>query len=74
MPAPRGKGKGRASARKDKWKSKSWYGVMAPDMFDRQKVAETVCDEPEKLIGRVAEVTVQDITGDFRPSFCNPQA
>jgi small subunit ribosomal protein S3Ae len=38
---------------------------MAPEMFNRQKVAETLTDEPEKLIGRVAEVTVQDINGDF---------
>ena len=66
MPAQKSKAKGRAASRsKDKWKSKTWYDVMAPDMFNRQKVAETIADEPEKLIGRVAQVTVQDITGDF---------
>jgi len=66
MPAPKSKGKGRTASRsKDKWKSKVWYDIMAPDMFDRKKVAETLADEPEKLIGRVAKVTVQDITGDF---------
>lgn len=63
MPAPKVKPKGRAT--KDKWKSKIWYNVMSPEMFNRQKVAETLTDEPEKLIGRVAEVTVQDINGDF---------
>jgi small subunit ribosomal protein S3Ae len=63
MPAQKTKAKGRAT--KDKWKSKNWYNVMAPEMFNRQKVAETLTDEPEKLIGRVAEVTVQDINGDF---------
>jgi small subunit ribosomal protein S3Ae len=63
MPAPKTKAKGRAV--KDKWKSKNWYDIMAPEMFNRQKVAETLTDEPEKLIGRVAEVTVQDINGDF---------
>lgn len=63
MPAPKVKGKGRAT--KDKWKSKNWYNIMAPEMFNRQKVAETLTDEPEKLMGRVAEVTVQDINGDF---------
>ena len=66
MPAQKSKAKGRAASRsKDKWKSKIWYDIMAPDMFNRQKVAETCADEPEKLIGRVAQVTVQDITGDF---------
>jgi len=63
MPAPKPKAKGRAT--KDKWKSKNWYNVMAPEMFNRQKVAETLTDEPEKLMGRITEVTVQDINGDF---------
>jgi len=63
MPAPKPKPKGRAT--KDKWKTKNWYNIMAPDMFNRQKVAEALADEPQNLIGRVAEVTVQDINGDF---------
>jgi len=57
--------KGRTPGRKDKWKSKNWYNVMAPDMFNRAKIAEALSDEPEKIIGRVAEVTAQDVTGDF---------
>ncbi|MCK5024299.1 MAG: 30S ribosomal protein S3ae [Thermoplasmata archaeon] len=64
MPAQKSKGRA-ASRNKDKWKSKIWYDIMAPDMFNRQKVAETFADDPEKIIGRVARVTVQDITGDF---------
>jgi len=68
MPAPKAKAKakGRAASRsKDKWKSKIWYDIMAPDMFNRQKVAKTLADDPAKIIGRIAKVTVQDITGDF---------
>ncbi len=61
MAAPRG----RAQSKKDKWKSKNWYSIKAPDMFNRAKIAEALSDEPEKLIGRTTEVTVQDITGDF---------
>lgn len=57
--------RGRSPSKKDKWKSKKWYNIMAPDMFNRQKVAEALSDEPEKLFGRITEVTVQDITGDF---------
>ena len=34
-------------------------------MFNRAKIAEALSDEPDKLIGRITEVTVQDITGDF---------
>ena len=50
---------------KDKWRSKAWFSVMAPDMFNRAKIAETMADTPEGLVGRVAEVTVQELTGDF---------
>jgi len=59
--------KTRAAARKikDKWKAKGWYNLLAPEMFNRQLLGETIADEPSKLVGRVTEVTVQDLTGDF---------
>ena len=59
--------KPRTSARKikDRWKSKGWYNLLAPEMFNRQLLGETVADDPSKVMGRVTEVTVQDITGDF---------
>lgn len=57
--------KGRATGRKEKWKAKSWYNVVAPDMFNRAKIAEALADDPAKLIDRIAEVTAQDVTGDF---------
>lgn len=59
--------KTRASARKikDRWKAKGWYNLLAPDMFNKQLLGETIADEPGKLMGRIAEVTVQDLTGDF---------
>ncbi|HKZ47877.1 MAG TPA: 30S ribosomal protein S3ae, partial [Thermoplasmata archaeon] len=59
--------KPRASARKvkDKWKAKAWYSILAPEMFNRQVVGETPAEDPGKVTGRVAEITVQDLTGDF---------
>lgn len=50
---------------KDKWKAKGWYTVHAPEMFNRAVLGETPAEEEEKLLGRVTEVTVQDLTGDF---------
>jgi len=63
----RGKTKSRAVARKlkDKWKAKEWYQVTAPDFFNNAVIAETPADDPGKLKGRITEVTLQDITGDF---------
>src|SRR6184192_1711534 len=59
--------KSRAAARKikDKWKAKVWYNLLAPEMFNKQALGETPTDDPCKLVGRVTEVTVQDLTGDF---------
>src|SRR3989442_9727451 len=59
--------KSRAAARKikDKWKAKVWYNLLAPEMFNRKVLGETPTDTPAKLVGRVTEVTVQDLTGDF---------
>ncbi|MFW3145873.1 MAG: 30S ribosomal protein S3ae [Thermoplasmatota archaeon] len=51
---------------KDKWKAKQWYSIVAPDLFNRAKIGETLADEPDKLMGRTVEVTLQDLTGDFR--------
>lgn len=56
----------RASRRvKDKWKSKQWYRIVAPDMFDGSVVGETVASEPDQLLGRISEISLQDLTGDF---------
>jgi small subunit ribosomal protein S3Ae len=59
--------KSRAAARKikDKWKAKVWYNLLAPDMFNKQLLGETPTDTADKLVGRITEVTVQDLTGDF---------
>jgi len=59
--------KTRAAVRKvkDKWRAKNWYNIYAPEMFSRSQIGETLTDDPQKLLGRVTEVTVQDLTGDF---------
>ena len=50
---------------KDKWKAKEWYQVHAPRMFNETVIGETPSADPDYLIGRQAEVTVQDLTGDL---------
>ncbi|MCE8424042.1 MAG: 30S ribosomal protein S3ae [Candidatus Methanoperedens sp.] len=47
------------------WKAKSWYNLVAPDMFGKANIGETVADAPEKLIGRVIEVTLGELTNDL---------
>jgi small subunit ribosomal protein S3Ae len=50
---------------RDKWRSKSWYTVMAPPYFGNVELGSIPADEPGKLIGRVIDSTLYDITNDF---------
>lgn len=50
---------------RDKWRSKSWYMVMAPPYFGNVELGAVPADEPEKLVGRVIDSTLYDITSDF---------
>jgi len=50
---------------RDKWRGKSWYMVMAPPYFGNVELGGIPADDPEKLVGRVIDSTLYDITGDF---------
>lgn len=50
---------------KDKWKSKVWYRLHAPSMFNYTIMAHTPADNPEFVNGRVAEVPLEKLTGDY---------
>ncbi len=58
----------RAAARKvrDKWRSKVWYTIIAPETFSSKELGMTPADSPEKVIGRIAETTLYDLTGNFK--------
>ncbi len=47
----------------DKWKLKKWYSVIAPKEFDGKQLAEIIASEPSKLINRVVNVPLSDISG-----------
>ncbi len=50
---------------RDKWRSKSWYTVMAPPYFGGIELGAVPTEEPEKLVGRIIDSTLYDITNDF---------
>ncbi|MCE4603208.1 MAG: 30S ribosomal protein S3ae [Desulfurococcales archaeon] len=49
----------------DTWRQKKWYTVVTPEVFGNAPLGTTPADDPDKLIGRVMETTLFDITGDF---------
>src|SRR5260370_8914922 len=50
---------------RDKWRAKEWYSVFTPSYFGEQNVALIPVEDPKKLIGRVVETTLYEITNDF---------
>ena len=50
---------------RDKWRSKSWYTVLAPPYFGNVELGAIPADEPEKLIGRTIDSTLYEVTNDF---------
>ncbi len=50
---------------RDKWRSKEWYAIMAPSYFGSIELGAIPSDDPKKLLGRVVNATLYDITNDF---------
>lgn len=49
----------------DKWKTKSWYAVLAPENFDSKEIGQVVATEDKTLRGRIVRVGLGEITGSF---------
>ncbi len=52
----------------DKWSAKQLYQIYTPPGFlegDEKIIGETIADDPEKIIGRVIEVSLSDINNDY---------
>ena len=47
-----------------KLKGKDWYQLVAPSFFGDFVIGETITMDPNKLVGRVVETSLTDITGD----------
>jgi small subunit ribosomal protein S3Ae len=50
---------------KDKWRDKKWYKVVSPPYFGGVELGSIPTDDPAKLVGRIVDGTLYDITNDF---------
>jgi len=50
---------------RDKWRGKSWYTVMSPPYFGGSELGMLPSDDSSKLVGRIVDATLYDITDDF---------
>jgi len=53
---------------RDRWRAKSWYSIVSPPYFGGVEVGSAPSNEPSKMVGRVLETTLHEITGDFSQS------
>ncbi|MEW6328799.1 MAG: 30S ribosomal protein S3ae [Candidatus Micrarchaeota archaeon] len=49
----------------DKWKTKNWYTVYAPEMFESREIAHLVAGDESSLINRRIQVSLADLIGDM---------
>ena len=50
---------------RDKWRDKRWYAVLSPPYFGAIELGTLPTDDSAKLVGRVIDATLYDITDDF---------
>ncbi len=55
----------------DKWKTKAWYSVMAPEMFESKQIGEIPADDDSKLKNRLISVSLAELTGDMTHTYTN---
>ena len=55
----------RSQRKADSRKAKLWYKVVSPEMFGRSPFGETIANDPERIVGRIVETTLGDLTNSF---------
>jgi len=50
---------------KDKWRGKDWYSLVSPSYFGGTELGSVPTDDASKLVGRVVDSTLYDLTNDF---------
>ena len=55
----------RSQRKADSRKAKLWYKVVSPEMFGRSPFGETIANDPERIVGRIVETTLGDLTNNF---------
>lgn len=49
-----------------KKKQKSWYTIVSPKVFGEKTLSETPSVDSKNIVGRKINVTLSDLTGDFK--------
>jgi small subunit ribosomal protein S3Ae len=50
---------------RDKWRDKDWFTIVAPSYFGGTELGSVPSDDSSRLVGRVVDATLYDLTNDF---------
>jgi len=53
----------------DTWKTKKWYAVLSPEMFEGKEIAHVLSAEDKGLLNRVVSIGLDTLTGDFSQAY-----
>ncbi|MEM4389753.1 MAG: 30S ribosomal protein S3ae [Candidatus Micrarchaeia archaeon] len=53
----------------DTWKTKKWYSVLSPDMFESKEIAHVLASEEKNLLNRVIPIGLDALTGDLSQAY-----
>jgi len=53
----------------DTWKTKQWYTVNAPGLFEGKQIASVVAAEDKQLMNRIVRVSLSELTGDMSQAY-----
>lgn len=48
----------------DKWKTKKWFSLIAPSLFDMKVLGETPAQKEQQVINRTVELNLSNLTGN----------
>jgi small subunit ribosomal protein S3Ae len=54
---------------RDKWRAKAWYTILSPNYFGSVELGTVPADDQSKLVGRIIDSTLYDITNDFQHQY-----
>lgn len=57
----------------DKWKTKIWYTVYAPEIFEGKEIGKIPGTEDKDIVNRTIKISLAEITGDFSQSYTSVQ-
>ncbi len=55
----------------DPWKTKQWYVLKAPKLFNEAEVAQVPSQDPQHLLNRIIELPLKEITHDLSHMYIN---